>query len=384
MFQMPCKIAGLIPRGKEDYKLNIEEHFTASQLRMISPSIALALIAADEALRDANWKPKDKLSLERTGVAIGMGMVDLDDIQSTGRALEKRYSQVSPYFVPRILTNMASGQVSMKYGFQGPNHSVSTACATGCHAIGDAFRMIKNDDTDVMVCGGTEAAVSPLGIAGFCRLRALSTKFNDTPEAASRPFDVNRDGFVMGEGAGIVVLEEYHHALNRKANIYAEVSGYGLSGDAYHMTAPRTDGAGAVRAMKRAIHDAKLSLNDVGYINAHATSTPLGDEIEARAIKTLFGAHARNLMVSSTKGAIGHLLGAAGAVEAIFTILACHAAYIPPTINLNEPSPGLDLDFVPHEAKPWLQNKPFRIALSNSFGFGGTNASLCISSCDPL
>ncbi|MCL4119885.1 UNVERIFIED_CONTAM: hypothetical protein GTU68_059523 [Idotea baltica] len=327
--------------------------------------------------------PKETKSLERTGVAIGMGMVDLLDVQATSKALEKRYSQVSPYFVPRILTNMPAGQVSIKYGFQGPNHSVSTACATGCHAIGDAFRMIKYNDADVMVCGGTEASVSPLGIAGFCRLRALSTKFNEAPEEASRPFDIRRDGFVMGEGAGILVLEEYGHAVKRKANIYAEILGYGMSGDAHHITAPRKDGVGATRAMKRALEEGGVKVSDVGYINAHATSTPLGDEIEVTAIKNLFGDHAHDLSVSSTKSATGHLLGAAGAVESIFSILACHAGYIPPTINLDEPSPSLDLDFVANEAKPWLQTKPLRIALSNSFGFGGTNACICISSCDP-
>nr|XP_045618404.1 3-oxoacyl-[acyl-carrier-protein] synthase, mitochondrial-like isoform X2 [Procambarus clarkii] len=380
--QMPCRVAARVPRGKEEGELDLSSHFNASELRAMTPAITFALVAAQEAIEDAKWKPDDRDQQERTGVAVGMGMVDLDDIIATNEKLQCKYSKVSPYFVPRILTNMAAGQISMKYSFQGPNHSVSTACATGAHAVGDAFRFIKSGDADVMVCGGTEASISPLSIAGFCRLRALATNFNDCPESASRPFDAQREGFIMGEGAGILVLEEYEHAKERGANIYGEILGYGSTGDAHHYTAPREDGRGAVRAMARAIQEAHVHPEDIRYINAHATSTPLGDAIEVEAIKSLFKDHAQNLHVSSTKGAIGHLLGAAGAVEAILTVVACHAGYIPPTLNLNNPGPGLDLDFVPMEAKGWLQVADRRIALTNSFGFGGTNASLCISSCD--
>ncbi|KAK3868687.1 hypothetical protein Pcinc_025943 [Petrolisthes cinctipes] len=380
--QMPCKVAASVPRGNDMGQLNTEAHFSLSELRTMTPATSYALVAAKEALWDANWQPEDQREKERTGVAVGMGMVDLNDVIATGQALQNRYSKVSPYFVPRILTNMAAGQIGMKYGFQGPNHSVSTACATGAHAVGDAFRFIKYGDADVMVCGGTEASITPLGIAGFCRLRALATKFNDIPEEASRPFDSQREGFVMGEGAGILVLEEYEHAKQRNARIYAEILGYGLSGDAYHHTAPREDGQGAVRAMQGALREAGVQLHDVRYINAHATSTPLGDAIELQAIKTVFKDNTKDLYVSSVKGAIGHLLGAAGAVEAILTAISCHAAYLPPTANLDNPPPDIDMDLVPREAKAWLQDSHRRVALTNSFGFGGTNASLCISSCD--
>lgn len=379
---MPCRVAAIVPRGSGEGELDISSHFNSSEMRAMTPAISYGLVAAQEAIENAKWKPDDPKEREKTGVAVGMGMVDLDDVVTTGQCLQQKYSKVSPYFVPRILTNMAAGQISMKYSFQGPNHSVSTACATGAHAVGDAFRFIKYGDADVMVCGGTEASINPLGIAGFCRLRALATKFNDCPERASRPFDLQRGGFVMGEGAGMLVLEEYEHARKRGANIYGEILGYGLSGDAYHYTAPREDGKGAVRAMARAIEEAQVELEDILYINAHATSTPLGDAIEVQAIKSLFKNHAQNIHISSTKGATGHLLGAAGAVEAIFTVVTCHAGYIPPTANLEHPEPGLDLDFVPQEAKAWLQASDRRIALTNSFGFGGTNACLCIGSCD--
>lgn len=378
--KLPCRVAARIPQGSGDGQLNLSSNFSNSELRTMTPAIAYALIAAEEAVENAQWKPSSDMDQERTGVAVGMGMTDLEDIINTGKSLENRYSKVSPYFVPRILTNMASGRISMKYSFQGPNHSVSTACATGAHAIGDAFRFIKHGDADVMLCGGTEASITPLGIAGFCRLRALATNFNDRPEEASRPFDSQREGFVMGEGAGMMVLEELEHARSRGANIYGEILGYGLTGDAYHMTSPRDDGRGALRAMNRAVEEANISLQEVGYINAHATSTPIGDAIEINAIKTLFGNHAKNLHISSTKGSVGHLLGAAGAVEAIFTLLTCHAGYIPPTVNLSESSEGVDLDLVPNVAKAWLGPNNRRIALSNSFGFGGTNASLCLSS----
>jgi 3-oxoacyl-[acyl-carrier-protein] synthase II len=288
---------------------------------------------------------------------------------------ERGPRRISPFFIPASLINLASGHVSICYGFKGPNHSVVTACSTGAHAIGDAARLIMLDDADVMVCGGTEAAICRLGLAGFAAARALSTGFNDDPPRASRPWDEARDGFVMGEGAGILVLEEYEHAKNRDAKIYAEVIGYGMSGDAFHLTAPAEDGNGAFRSMRNALKSARLSPDKIDYINAHGTSTPLGDEIELGAVKRLFGDHAYELSMSSTKSAIGHLLGAAGSVEAIFAILALRDGIVPPTLNLDNPSPSCDIDLVPKQAK----ERRVRYALSNSFGFGGTNASLIFS-----
>ncbi|XP_074094274.1 3-oxoacyl-[acyl-carrier-protein] synthase, mitochondrial isoform X2 [Cotesia typhae] len=342
------------------------------------PATAYALIAAEEALEDAKWKPDEETHKRDTGVAVGIGMVDLVDVCSIYEAMKKSYSKVSPYFIPRILPNMAAGQISIKYGFRGPNHSVSTACATGAHAIGDAFRFVKGGETSVMVCGAAEACISPLAIAAFCRLRALSTSKNDRPEEASKPFDKDRDGFVMGEGAAILIIEELEHALARNANIYAEILGYGLSGDAAHLTAPSEDGVGAILAMDRACKNAQVDLNDITYVNAHATSTPIGDAVELKAIETLFGASSKNVTVSSTKGAHGHLLGAAGNLEIAFTILAIKNSVIPPTLNLYNLDYSGPLQFVPHVKKNWSSVSK-RTALKNAFGFGGTNASLCFT-----
>lgn len=367
--KLPCRVAGIIPSDDK-----VSKALSKSNLKSMAPATCLALVATAEALADANWLPESNDDKEVTGVAIGMGMIDLKDVCDTNDALKVGYNKVSPFFVPRILPNMAAGHISIKYGFRGPNHSVSTACATGAHSIGDAFRFIRHGDADVMVCGGAEACISPLAIAGFCRLRALSTSFNEEPSKASRPFDKKRDGFVMGEGAAILILEEYEHALQRKAKIYAEILGYGLSGDAAHITTPRDDGSGAVLSMSRALKDSGIDQHNITHINAHATSTPVGDGIEATAIKNLFKNHSSKILVSSTKGAHGHLLGAAGNLEAAFTVLSCYHGIIPPTINLEEPVD--DLNYVGETSKTWDAQK--RIALKNSFGFGGTNATLCI------
>ncbi|XP_046964606.1 3-oxoacyl-[acyl-carrier-protein] synthase, mitochondrial [Vanessa cardui] len=371
--KLPSRVAAVIPIESDN---EIAKAMSKSNLKLMAPATCIALVATAEALTDANWIPKSDEEKEVTGVALGMGMIDLKDVCETNNALKLGYNKVSPFFVPRILPNMAAGHISIRYGFRGPNHAVSTACATGAHSIGDAFRFIRNGDADVMVCGGAESCISPLAIAGFCRLRALSTSFNDIPEKASRPFDKLRDGFVMGEGAAVVVLEEYEHALRRNAKMYAELLGYGLSGDASHITSPREDGSGAILSMSRALRDSNLSNNEISYINAHATSTPVGDGIESTAIRTLFKENVKNMMVSSTKGAHGHLLGAAGNLEAVWTILACYHGVVPPTINLDEPID--DLNYVANVPQKW--NKERRIALKNSFGFGGTNATLCISS----
>ncbi|XP_053669553.1 3-oxoacyl-[acyl-carrier-protein] synthase, mitochondrial [Anopheles marshallii] len=374
--KLPCRVAGTIDKDHID----VEKYFSKTELKTMARATAFALIAAKESLAMAAWTPAidDEESCQRTGVAIGMGMVDLMDICETNEALKKGYNRVSPFFIPRILPNMPAGQLSIRYGFRGPNHAVSTACATGAHAIGDAFRFIQHDDADVMVCGGAESCISPLGIAGFCRLRALSTAFNDEPTASSRPFDERRDGFVMGEGSAIFVLEELEHAKRRGAQIYAEILGYGLSGDASHLTAPREDGTGALLAMRRAIADAGRTVADIGYINAHATSTPIGDAIEARSIRTLFGEHVGSVTVSSTKGAHGHLLGAAGNLEALFVVMACRHGVLPPTVNLEKVTDDMaGLHYVANRSEPWEGNRR-RIALKNSFGFGGTNACLCI------
>jgi 3-oxoacyl-[acyl-carrier-protein] synthase II len=371
---LPAKIAGQVPRGETSSGLfNADDWMLPKDQRKVDTFILYGMCAAVQAVEDSGWKPEADEDRERTGVMIGSGIGGLPSIQDTSILLKERGPRrVSPFFIPASLINLVSGQVSIRFGFRGPNHAVVTACATGAHAIGDAARMIMLDDADVMVAGGAEAAVCRIGVAGFAASRALSTGFNDTPERASRPWDVDRDGFVMGEGAGMVILEEYEHARKRGAKIYAEVVGYGMSGDAYHITAPAEDGNGGFRAMKMALKRAKLEPEAIDYINAHGTSTPLGDEIELNAVKRMFGAHAKQLSMSSTKSAIGHLLGAAGAVEAVFSILAIRDGVVPPTLNLDRPSPGCDIDLVPHKAK----ERKVRHALSNSFGFGGTNASL--------
>lgn len=370
------QIAGVVPFQSEGVAdgFNPDTALPPKEQKKVDQFILYGIAAADEALKDANWLPTEEADQERTGVMIGSGIGGLQSIYETSQTLiEKGPRRVSPFSIPAMLINLASGQVSIKYGLKGPNHSVVTACATGTHAIGDAARLIALGDADVMVAGGAEAAVNRLGVASFAACRALSTGFNDNPTAASRPFDEGRDGFVIGEGAGVVILEEYEHAKKRGAKIYAEVIGYGLSGDAYHITSPREDGDGGFRAMQAALKRAGLNPGDVDYINAHGTSTPLGDGIECGAVKRLFGSAIENVMMSSTKSAIGHLLGAAGAVEAIYSIKAIETGVIPPTLNLENVSESCaGVDLVPKVAK----EKKVKVALSNSFGFGGTNASV--------
>lgn len=372
------QIAGIIPRtdseNPADGAFNPDIYVPAKEQRKIDIFITYGLAAAQEAVEDSGWMPEDEESRNRTGVLIGSGIGGLDEIYKTSLLLqEKGPRRVSPFFVPAALINLTGGHVSIKYGFRGPNHSVVTACATGTHAIGDAARLIMFGDADVMVAGGAEGAVCRLGVAGFAAARALSTGYNDAPEKASRPWDKDRDGFVIGEGAGVVVLEEYEHAKKRGAKIYGEVIGYGLSGDAHHITAPAEDGNGGYRAMEAALRNAKINPEDIDYINAHGTSTPVGDGIEFGAVKRMFEKSLDSLSMSSTKSAIGHLLGAAGAVEAIYTLKAMQTGTLPPTLNLDEPSETCTgIDLVPHTAK----EKEVTTALSNSFGFGGTNASL--------
>ncbi|MCB1562503.1 MAG: beta-ketoacyl-ACP synthase II [Alphaproteobacteria bacterium] len=372
------KIAGIIPRTDsetpENGAFNPDLFVEPKEQRKTDIFITYALAAAKEAVEDSGWLPEDEESLDRTGVLIGSGIGGLDTIYQTSTLLnEKGPRRVSPFFVPAALINLTSGHVSIKYGFRGPNHSVVTACATGTHAIGDASRLIAFGDADVMVAGGAEGAVCRLGVAGFAAARALSTSYNDTPEKASRPFDEGRDGFVIGEGAGIVVLEEYEHAKKRGAKIYGEITGYGLSGDAHHITSPAEDGNGGFRAMKAALNRAGVNPEEIDYINAHGTSTPVGDGIECGAVKRLFANALDTMSMSSTKSAIGHLLGAAGAVEAIYTLKAMETGILPPTLNLENVSEACKgLDLVPGVAK----EKSVKCALSNSFGFGGTNASL--------
>jgi 3-oxoacyl-[acyl-carrier-protein] synthase II len=371
---LPAKVAGQVPPGETaNGGFNADDWVPPKEQRRMDTFIVYAIAATEEAVSNADWKPDEEEERIRTGVLIGSGIGGLPEIANGAAMLERgQVRRLSPFFIPAALINLASGHVSIKYGFKGPNHSVVTACATGAHAIGDAARIIMWDDADVMVAGGTEAAICRLGIAGFAAARALSTRFNDTPEKASRPWDKDRDGFVMGEGAGILVLEELEHAKRRGAHIYAEVVGYGMSGDAHHITAPAETGEGAFRCMQAAFRRAGMNPDEIDYINAHGTSTPLGDEIELGAVKRLFGDAAYRVSMSSTKSSIGHLLGAAGAAEAIFSIKAMEFGRVPPTLNLDNPSDGCDIDLVPHVAK----ERPVRAALSNSFGFGGTNASL--------
>ena len=370
---LATKIAGEVPQGdKANGHFNVDAYLAPKDQRKLDKFLIFAIAAAEQAVEDSGWKPQGEESLNRTGVMIGAGIGGLNTIYETSLTLKDRGPRrVSPFFIPSALINLASGQVSIKYGFKGPNHSVVTACATGAHALGDATRLIQWEDADVMVAGGAEAAICRLGIAGFNACKALSTDFNDNPTQASRPWDKRRDGFVMGEGAGCVVLEEYEHAKKRGAKIYAEIVGYGLSGDAYHITAPAEAGGGAMRAMKAALKRARLGTDNIDYINAHGTST-MADVIELGAVKKTFGQDAYNLSMSSTKSATGHLLGAAGAIEAIYSIKSINEQAVPPTLNLDEPDEGCDIDLVAKQAK----QRKVRYALSNSFGFGGTNAAL--------
>ncbi|HTQ82915.1 MAG TPA: beta-ketoacyl-ACP synthase II [Pseudolabrys sp.] len=369
-----CQIACSIPRGDgSGGTYNSDQWMEPKEQRKVDEFIVFAMCAARQALDDAGWRPQSYEEQARTGVLIGSGIGGIEGIADTALTLKERGPRrVSPFFVPGRIINLASGYVSIEFGLKGPNHAVVTACSTGAHAIGDAARMIMLGDAEVMVAGGTESPVNRIAMAGFAALRALSTGFNDHPKRASRPYDRDRDGFVMGEGAGCVVLEELEHAKARGARIYAEITGYGLSGDAFHITAPAPDGDGAFRCMSMALKRAGISAGDVDYVNAHGTSTPLGDEIELGAVQKLVGNAAGRISMSSTKSCIGHLLGAAGAVEAIFCILAIRDGVVPPTINLDNPSVETPIDLVPHVAR----KRDIDTALSNSFGFGGTNASL--------
>ena len=371
---LACQIAAQVPRGDgTDGTFNADEWMEPKEQRKVDDFILYAVSAATQALKDSGWEPKTYEEQCASGVMIGSGIGGLGGIYETALVLkEKGPRRVSPFFIPGRLINLASGYVSIQHGLKGPNHSAVTACSTGAHAIGDAGRLIALGDADVMVAGGAESAVNRIGIAGFAACKALSTGFNDRPTQGSRPYDKDRDGFVMGEGAGVVVLEEYEHAKARGAKIYAELIGYGLSGDAYHITAPAPDGDGAFRCMSMAVKRAGISVADLDYINAHGTSTPLGDELELGAVQRLVGDSASKISMSSTKSAIGHLLGAAGAVEAIFSVLAIRDQVAPPTLNLDNPSVETEIDLVPHKPR----HRKIDVALSNSFGFGGTNASL--------
>ena len=379
---LPCKIAGQIPSIKEDNEggLDLDNWIEPREYKRIDRFIAYGIISAVQAVEDSGWTPKTENEKQRTGVILGSGIGGLETIAKTTELLNsKGPRKVSPFFIPSALINLLSGQVSIRYGFKGPNHSVVTACSTGAHAIGDAARIIRYGDADVMVAGGAEAACCRIGMAGFAAARALSTNFNNDPVSSSRPWDQDRDGFVMGEGSGVIILEEREHAIARGAKIYAEIKGYGLSGDAHHITAPAENGDGGFRAMQTALKDANINSSDIDYINAHGTSTPLGDVIELKAIDRLLNHKIENTSVSSTKSATGHLLGAAGAIEAIYSILSIKNQIVPPTNNLITPDKeALGFDLVPIKSK----KRNVKNVLSNSFGFGGTNASLVISCSD--
>lgn len=370
---LPCKIACEIPLGDEPDAFDPDDWMEPKEQRKVDRFITYAIAAAEQAIGDAGCGDLSDAEKLRTGVLIGSGIGGIETIAETAITLKERGPRrVSPFFIPSALINLCSGQVSIRHGFKGPNHSVVTACSTGAHAIGDAARLIMLDDADIMVAGGAESPVCELAVVGFGACKALSTSFNDAPETASRPYDKGRDGFVMGEGAGVVVLEEYEHAKARGATIYGEVIGYGLSGDAYHITSPAPDGDGGFRSMAAALKRAGVSAGEIDYVNAHGTSTPLGDEIELKAVTRLLGDAASGVVMSSTKSAIGHLLGAAGAVEAIFCLLAMRDGVAPPTLNLRDPSVESEIDLAPLKAV----KRNIDVALSNSFGFGGTNASL--------
>ena len=372
--ESPAKIAGQIPRGTGEGQFDPDSVMTPKEQRRVDPFILYGLCAGTDAMEDSGWKPETEEDHFRSGVMIGAGIGGLSAISDSAVVLkEQGPRRISPFFIPSCLINLISGQLSIKYGLYGPNHSCVTACATGTHAIGDAARLIMWGDADVMVAGGAEAAVHPLAMAGFAQAKALSTHYNDTPEKASRPWDKGHDGFVMGEGAGVVVLEEYDHAKKRGAKIYGEIAGYGLSGDGYHVTAPAPDSRGSKHAMRMALKNGGMNVEDVGYINAHGTSTPAGDILEVNAVKDVFGPYATKVSMSSTKSSIGHLLGAAGAVEAIFCLKALQEGIMPPTLNLEDPIEGAeDMDLVALKAK----ERKLTAVMSNSFGFGGTNASV--------
>ncbi|KAL6356153.1 hypothetical protein LRP88_09744 [Fusarium phalaenopsidis] len=379
--ELTSTVAGIVPSGEGEGKWRASDWLSTTEQRRMSKFTQYAIAASDMALKDAGWEPKDERELEETGVCLGSGIGNLDEIYETSLVHDQGgYKKVSPLFVPKILINMAAGHIAMKYGFQGPNHAATTACTTGAHSIGDASRFIAMGDANVMAAGGSESCIHPLTFAGFGRARSLSTAYNDNPQASCRPFDADRNGFVVAEGAAVCVLEELEHAKARGARIYAEIKGYGCSGDAYHMTAPREDGRGALLAMTKALKNAGIKPSQVDYVNAHATATQVGDIAETSAIRSLMmgdEGHARgsDITVSSTKGAVGHLLGAAGAIEALFSILAIHEGIVPATLNLEKPDVGVAFNFVPKEA----QEKDIGVAISNSFGFGGTNSSLVFS-----
>lgn len=368
-----CKVAGLVPSGVEG-GFDVEKFLDIKEARKMDKFIHYAIAAANEAIHDAGLENLPEAIKDSIGVSVGSGIGGLSTIAKNANILENSGARrISPFFIPASLINLASGHIAIRHGYKGPNHSVVTACSTGAHAIGDAARIIKDDDAKIMVCGGAEGAICRLGIAGFVAVRALSTNFNDNPEESSRPWDKARDGFVMGEGAGVLVLKDYDHAKSRGANIYGEIIGYGLSGDAYHITAPEPNGAGAIKAMEMALHKAKINLEKIDYINAHGTSTPLGDAIEINAIKKVFQKHTEDLIISSTKSSIGHLLGAAGSVEVAISLLAMRDGIVPPTLNLHNPDENCGrINLVPLIA----QDKKIEYIMSNSFGFGGTNSCL--------